>query len=360
MFTGPDKRKEKTKTALLRGVYQQNLKIIGKKEKIPFHVTARPYIQKSLFLIALSVSILIFNYQYLDPAFKGESLTVALSTLQSMNSMKQNTPTEASTINLMEIGSFLTDSTSSIPISELFDLKVRSIVIDPGHGGDDPGAIGKRGTLEKSITLDIARRLRDRLKRYSNYQVYMTRDDDRTISLSDRIVFANKHSADLYVSIHVNYLPYKPISIIETYYFGPYYDQETLKLSELENKGSKYTLADFKNIAHKIGNTIKFQEAKTLATSIQKSLFQNISRDNTEVLDYGIKTAPFVVLLGVDMPSVLAEVSCLSNTEDEEKLNNDQYRNSIAYFLEEGILDYLNNRLQIEKGDTVYEAKRAK
>jgi len=352
---GPEKRKAKTKTALLRGVYQQNLKIIGKKEKIPLLTSARPYIQRALFLLALSVSMMIFNYQYLDPAFKGESLTIALSSLQAASAVNKP-PAKENAVSLMEIGSFLADST--IPLSELFDLKVRSIIIDPGHGGDDPGAVGKRGTLEKSITLDIARRLRDRLKRYSNFQVFMTREYDKTVSLNERIRFANQINADLYISIHVNYLPEKPLNIIETYYFGPYYDQETLRLSELENKGSRYTLADFKEIAQKIGNTIKLQESKALATSIQKSLFGNISKDNHEILDYGIKTAPFVVLLGVDMPSVLAEVSCLSNSDEEQKLNDDDYRNSIAFFLEEGILNYLNNSLSIEKGDTVYEAKR--
>lgn len=356
MFNSPAKRNAKTKTALLREVYQQNLKIIGKTEKISLLTTARPYVRKVFFLLTLSVSMLIFNYQYLDPAFKGESLSIALSSLQAMNSTKAPSPSEANTVSLMEMSSFLTDST--IPISELFDLKVKSIIIDPGHGGEDPGAVGRRGTLEKSLTLDIARRLRDRLKRYSNFQVFMTREKDQTLSLSERINFANRINADLYISIHVNYLPEKPLNIIETYYFGPYYDEETLRLSELENKGSKYTLADFKEIAHKIGNTIKLQESKALATSIQKSLFGNISKDNHAILDYGTKTAPFVVLLGVDMPSVLAEVSCLSNSDEELKLNDDDYRNSIAFYLEEGILDYLNNSLAIEKGDTLYEAKR--
>jgi N-acetylmuramoyl-L-alanine amidase len=212
-------------------------------------------------------------------------------------------------------------------------------------------------TKEKDLTLDVAKRLRDRLSKFRNYQILMTRESDVTVSLNERIDFANNHNADLYISIHVNYVPKKPINIIETYYFGTYTDEETLRLAEKENEGTEYTLSAFRNVIQKIGNTMKFHESKKLATSIQQSLFGNISKRNKDILDHGIKTAPFVVLLGVDVPSVLTEISTLSNEDEESKLNIDSYRAEIASYLEEGIVRYLNNNFK--KGETRYAARRA-
>jgi N-acetylmuramoyl-L-alanine amidase len=225
-------------------------------------------------------------------------------------------------------------------------------MIDPGHGGSATGTIGKMGTKEKDITLDIAKRLRDRLKKYGKYNVLMTRERDVSLSLNDRIELATLGKADLFISIHVNYLPSRPINIIETYYFGPTSDSKILRLAERENSDSQYGLSDFKQIIEKIEDTLKFQESKSLAASIQKNLFLNIRKQDKDVKNFGVKRAPFVVLLGVDVPAVLTEVSCLSNREAEIELNSESHREDIAYYLEAGILDYLN------KGEASYEAKR--
>jgi N-acetylmuramoyl-L-alanine amidase len=140
--------------------------------------------------------------------------------------------------------------------------------------------------------------------------------------------------------------------MIETYYFGPSSDPKVLKLAEKENEDSSYSISDFRDIIGKIGETMRLQESREFAASIQKNLFTNIRSENGKVYDFGVKRAPFVVLLGVDVPAVLAEVSCLSNSDEEVQLNTEQHREHIARYLELGILDYLN------KGDVTYEAKR--
>jgi N-acetylmuramoyl-L-alanine amidase len=246
-------------------------------------------------------------------------------------------------------------SNLQMPLRRIFGLKVKKILIDPGHGGDDLGAVGQLGTKEKDITLDIARKLRERLRKHPGYQILMTREDDITLPLEDRIEFANYCGADLFISIHINYIPNVPISIIETYYFGPHTDKAALLLAEKENKGTEYTLKDFKEIILNIENTLKTQESRALALYIQKSLYRNISRENKNIKSWGLKTAPFIVLLGVNIPSVLTEVTCLSNADEEKKLNQEHYREKIAGYLEEGIVSYLNKN--IDKGGVMWSKK---
>lgn len=344
MFFGDDRKKTRLKSALLRELYQNNLRILGKQEKPSIFTLFGPLFQKVFLVLFLSFGIIAIDFQYPDPA---------LLPLQKENSV--NATDNSTNFNLDLSGYRTLLAASSVPISQMFDLRVRTIIIDPGHGGEDKGAVGSKGTKEKHITLDIAQRLRNRLQKNSHFQIYMTRESDADIPINRRIEFANSLHADIYISIHVNSVPYGPINIIETYYFGPNADHETLRLSELENGGSQYSLADFKEILQKIGNTVKLQESKTLATAIQRSLYRNISRENREIRNSGIKTAPFAVLLGVDMPSVLTEISCISNEIEEEKLVSAEYREEIARFLEQGINDYLNTRSG--KGDMIYEAK---
>ena len=156
-----------------------------------------------------------------------------------------------------------------IRVSSVFGLDVRTIVIDPGHGGRDPGAVGSLGTYEKEIVLDIGLRLRTLLAESGRYEIFMTRDSDVFISLADRVKFANDKQADLFISIHVNALPQKNYNLVETFYFGPPEDKHALLLAELENRGSEIKTGDFKRMVEKIGNTMKTQESALLAASIQ-------------------------------------------------------------------------------------------
>ncbi len=226
-------------------------------------------------------------------------------------------------------------------LASLFGLQVRTIVIDPGHGGEELGAIGPSGLREKRVALDVARRLRRRLEEREGYRILMTRAWDEHVPLRERVRFANENEADLFISIHVNWLPVEKVTSIETYYFGRG-DEEGLQLAARENQESAYTVAEFSDMMERVGQTMRLQESKRLATSIQKSLYRNMRQDNKDVSDWGVKTAPFVVLLGTEAPSVLAEISVLSNRAEEAKLKTRAYRERLAMFLEEGIIGYLD------------------
>ncbi|MFO7740419.1 MAG: N-acetylmuramoyl-L-alanine amidase [Desulfatiglandaceae bacterium] len=246
-----------------------------------------------------------------------------------------------------------------VSLAELFHLGIKTIAIDPGHGGRDPGAIGHSGLMEKDVTLDIALRLRRMLKEHGNYRILMTRDKDVSLSLKARAQFANQNGADLLISIHVNYIPEQPLVMIETYYFGAQTDAYTLEIAERENRGSEYLMAEFKDMIERISDQFKHQESKFLAMCIQRNLVRNIQHQNGTAVNRGIKPAPFVVLLGADMPSVLAEVTCISSEAEERKLADPAYREEIARYLEGGIVEYLekSGKKPIE-GDQHYVNKR--
>jgi len=217
---------------------------------------------------------------------------------------------------------------------------------------DDPGAIGSQGTREKDIVLDIARRLRNKIMHDGQYRVLLTRETDTFISLLDRVKFSNQNKADLFISLHINALPQKQFNVTETFYFGPPSDEYTLRLAEQENRGSEILTGDFKDMIKKIGDVLKEQESATLAATLQHSLFSNLQKYDRVIADNGIKIAPFVVLLGVDAPSVLVEISCISKHEEETNLNNSAYREKITSSLKEGISDYLKQRQkEVAKGD---------
>lgn len=229
------------------------------------------------------------------------------------------------------------------PLATLFDLQVRTIVIDPGHGGADPGAIGVSGIYEKDVTLDVATRLARRLRSHG-YRVLMTRTGDETRSLRERVDFANAEATDLFVSIHLNDLPVDTVNVVETYYFGANTGDRSLRVAETENLGADYTLADFNRMIRRVSTTMKLQESRHLARAIQRSVYGNKRRLDIPVSNWGAKSGPFVVLLGSEAPSVLAEIGVLSHPEDEHRLRSDAHREQLAMFMEEGILTYLISR----------------
>jgi N-acetylmuramoyl-L-alanine amidase len=242
-----------------------------------------------------------------------------------------------------------------IPMADLFNLEIQTIVIDPGHGGIDPGATGHQGLKEKDVVLDIAQRLRDKLVHSGKYRVLLTRTDDRKVFLKERVAFAKENHADLFISIHINSLPDpgENLNYVETYYFGPHSDPRSLELAEQENRDSDYRMADFRKVISRIGDTLKTEESKQLAGSIHTSLYDNLRRQVPGLLDARSKTGPFMVLLGVEVPSVLVEVSCISNKAEETRLGTPDYRDHVADYLMTGIVGYLEqraNRRSIERG----------
>ena len=247
----------------------------------------------------------------------------------------------------------------AMPIATLFGLNVRTIVVDAGHGGADPGAVGAHGTREKDVTLDIARRLASRLERGGRYRVVLTRSGDETVSLARRVELANATDADLFVSIHVNALPNRHVNVIETYYFDFSEDSAALQLAAIENRDSKMPVGYFRTLLEKIADTVKLQESRALAQHIQTSMINNVRVHDAEVFDSGVKVAPFVVLMGVGVPAVLVEISCISNRDEEIKLRTPQYRENVASFLDEGITSYLHHRQLQARGPAHHEREDA-
>ncbi len=236
-------------------------------------------------------------------------------------------------------------------VRSLFGLQVRTIVIDPGHGGRDPGTVGAAGSLEKRITLDIARRLARRLRAGGGYRVLLTRETDETLALQERVEFANRVGSDLFISIHVNALPQRTINLVETYYFGPTEDPATLDVARQENQGSDYPIAGFEALLTELRNTLKWQESRRLALSVQRSLFENGRMEDADLKDWGVKTAPFVVLLGVESPAVLTEVACLTNPEEERKMGDPRHREALAARIQAGIDAYLTPNPRLAEGE---------
>lgn len=220
-------------------------------------------------------------------------------------------------------------------------LSLKTIVIDPGHGGE-PGATSESGLTEKEITLDVALRLR-RLLQQGPFEVLLTRDSDRRLSLDKRVRFANENKADLFLSIHVNSMEPHTIRALETYYVGPTDDPATLKLASRENKESEYSLSDYKKILEKIYVDARRDESRSAARTIQGQLFHALKKVNPDLENRGVRTAPFVVLIGTTMPAVLVEIGCLSNEEEVELLTKPDYRESIAQAFAQGIRRYANS-----------------
>lgn len=220
-------------------------------------------------------------------------------------------------------------------------LSVKRIVIDAGHGGQQRGTISASGLAEKDVTLDIALRLRQLLKQ-SPFEVLLTRETDQTLTLAERTAFANSRKADLFVSIHINWLPSSSIRPLETYYVGPSKDPQVLKLASIENRHSGYSLSEYRQILDKVYLDVRRNESQALARTVDAELFRSLKPLNPTLDDRGVKMAPFAVLVGTQMPAVLAEVSSLSNDEDAKLLNDDQYKQKIAAALFKGITTYAN------------------
>ncbi|MCP9456188.1 MAG: N-acetylmuramoyl-L-alanine amidase [Nitrospira sp.] len=215
-----------------------------------------------------------------------------------------------------------------------------TIVIDPGHGGKDVGALGQY-TEEKDITLKVGLALRDLLNKQPGFEVLMTRDRDIFVELEERTKFANKHNADVFVSIHVNSHPSHHVKGVEIYHFGEAKDQRALEVAARENGtpingtavGWEYLVADLLT-AKKIESSLE------LAWTTKEAMIAHLSH-RYPIHDHGVKTAPFYVLRFTTMPSILAEIAFISNPDDERLLRQSSYLNDIALSLYKGIMAFL-------------------
>lgn len=223
--------------------------------------------------------------------------------------------------------------------AKVFPLQVRRVVLDPGHGGaDNPGTVGPDGTPERELTLDIAQRLRRLLEEFG-YEVVMTRVTDVTVPLEERTRVANDVGADIFISIHVNWLANQARGI-ETFFLGPIENPGLVSLTSLENRESGYSLAALRSILEGVYTNVRRDESRRLAEAVHRNLRWHVGQVAPEVTDRGVKTAPFVVLVGTEMPAVLVEVSALSHEEDARLLKLAAYRQYIALALYSGIRAY--------------------
>ena len=219
-------------------------------------------------------------------------------------------------------------------------LKIGRIVIDAGHGGHDTGTIGPNGLLEKDLVLDVALRLGKLLESRLGADVIYTRDDDTFIPLETRTALANEHQADLFVSVHANSSHDPSARGVETYYLNFTSNPEALEVAARENAVSEKSIHELQDLVKKITLKEKIEESRELASDVQLSLYTGLSAKSPTLRNRGVKKAPFVVLIGANMPSILAEISFVSNPMDEKKLETPDYRQKIAESLYKGIAKY--------------------
>jgi N-acetylmuramoyl-L-alanine amidase len=231
---------------------------------------------------------------------------------------------------------------SSLPsLAQQLNLGVRRIVIDPGHGGKDPGA-SAFGLTEKDIVLGVAKKLAAKLKQEMGYEVILTRNDDTSLSLEERTAIANTNNADLFISLHLNAHPSAKIFGFETYYLNLSTDPEAIRVAALENATSTHQLSDLQTILSDIMKNTKIDESSRLAKQVQDTLTSGLTdRKYTQVKSLGVKQAPFYVLIGAEMPAILIELAFISNKIDAGHVKKESYQGALADEIAAGIQKYI-------------------
>ncbi|HYR55035.1 MAG TPA: N-acetylmuramoyl-L-alanine amidase [Myxococcaceae bacterium] len=237
---------------------------------------------------------------------------------------------------------------SDASLAEQLGLKFRRVVIDPGHGGHDTGAIGGKGTREKDVALAISLRLRDLLVN-EGLTVIVTRTDDSFVRLEDRALLANSARGDLFISIHCNSAPKKKLHGIETYTLNTSGNRYSIRLAARENASSERGVSDLQYILADLATKANTEESSRLAARVQQSLVSQLRARHRDVQDLGTKEALFYVLLGVRMPAILVETSFLSNPEEERRLSSKAYQGDVAKAIAAAIHEFLGSRQQVAK-----------
>jgi N-acetylmuramoyl-L-alanine amidase len=220
-------------------------------------------------------------------------------------------------------------------------LKIGRIVVDAGHGGHDTGTIGPNGLLEKDLVLDVALRLGKLLENRLGADVVYTRDDDTFIPLETRTAIANQQQADLFISVHANSSRDQSARGVETYYLNFTSSRDALEVAARENAVSEKSIHELQDLVKKIALKEKIEESREFALDVQTSLHGGLAAKTPAIRDRGVKKAPFIVLIGANMPSILAEISFISNPTDEKRLQTPDYRQKIAESLYKGIAKYV-------------------
>ncbi len=219
-------------------------------------------------------------------------------------------------------------------------LKIGRIVIDAGHGGHDSGTLGVDGLEEKDVVLDVALRLGKLLHERLGADVIYTRSDDTFVPLETRTAMANKAQADLFLSIHANSSSDASARGVETYYLNFTQQADALAVAARENAVSNQSIYQLSDLVKKIALKEKIAESREFATDVETSLYGGLERGNTGLKNRGVKKAPFVVLIGANMPSILAEISFVTNPKDASELRDPAYRERVAESLYKGVARY--------------------
>jgi N-acetylmuramoyl-L-alanine amidase len=231
------------------------------------------------------------------------------------------------------------NSDGRFSLARQLGLGVSRIVLDPGHGGHDPGARAN-GINEAELVLDVALRLRKLLLKQTGIEVTMTRESDVFIPLEERTAFANREGADLFLSIHANASVNTKARGIETYFLNFATNPEAEAVAARENSASARTMHNLPDILRAIALNNKIDESRDFAAIVQKAMVRRLSARNRQLRDLGVKQAPFVVLIGAGMPSVLAEISFITNRQEGQLLKTAAYRQQIAEALLDAVLRY--------------------
>jgi N-acetylmuramoyl-L-alanine amidase len=230
----------------------------------------------------------------------------------------------------------------SYSLARQLGLGARRIVIDAGHGGHDPGSIGPGGLQEKDLVLDVARRLEQLVRGELGAEVVMTRSGDVFVPLEERTAIANSKGADLFLSIHANSSRSPRSRGVETYFLNFAVDPHAEAVAARENAISAATLKDLQNLVKAITLNTKIDESRDFAASVQEAMVASLKSHSPQVQDRGVRTAPFYVLIGANMPSVLAEISFVSNPDEERLLRTTEHRQRIAQGIFGGVRSYLD------------------
>lgn len=224
-------------------------------------------------------------------------------------------------------------------LTRALGLKLGRIVLDPGHGGYDFGTSSPNGLHEKELVLDVAQRLGLLLEEQLGAEVVYTREDDRFVALERRTEFANEQKADLFISVHANSSPFKQAAGPETYFLNFTSARDALEVASRENASSGKTIFELKDLLQKIALNEKLTESRDFAAKVQSSMIA-MTKSTTPQRDRGVKRAPFVVLIGTQMPSILTEIGFVSNPREEALLKRSDYRQKIAEALAKGVVQY--------------------
>jgi N-acetylmuramoyl-L-alanine amidase len=219
-------------------------------------------------------------------------------------------------------------------------LKVGRIVLDAGHGGHDTGTLGPGGLTEKDLVLDVTKRLGALIDERLGAEVIYTRSDDTFIPLERRTEIANDAKADLFLSIHANSSPLRTAAGVETYYLSFTTSKTALDVAARENASAEKSIYELQDLLQKIALKDKVDESRDFATRVQDALYSASVKTNPRARDRGVRKAPFVVLIGASMPSILAEIGFLSNSREEALLKKPEHRQKLAEALYQGVSQY--------------------